>query len=72
MIILRPDICILDQKFWNDLAWLLSQNQYLDVLKHDVWIAFNRDHVLFNPDKDYWSMNLRPAHFFDDSTWRYK
>ncbi len=69
IIILNPKIKILSVKFWDDIRWLLSQNLYLDVLKHSAWIALNTNHVAVKDDKDYWQMNLRPANFFDDSTW---
>lgn len=69
IIILNPKTKILSAKFWDDIRWLLSQNRYLDVLKHSAWIALNTNHVAVKDDKDYWQMNLRPANFFDNSTW---
>ena len=59
-----------DRKFFAQVQWLLEQNKYLDILKHkDVWILFNSEFVKTKSGKDYWSMNLRPNHYFDDNTW---
>ena len=71
-VLLNQSIDVLDKKFWTDIAWMLEQNRYLDVLKHPAWIALNQNYVKIKDDKNYWEMNLRPAHFFDDSTWRFK
>jgi hypothetical protein len=53
IIILNPKIKILSSKFWDDIRWLLSQNLYLDVLKH----ALNTNHVAVKDNKDYWQIN---------------
>lgn len=66
------NINVSNRKFFAQIQWLITQNNYLDVLKHkDVWIAFSSDNVKVKSNKDYWSMNLRPNHYFDDATWEY-
>lgn len=69
-VVYLNNLTVHDRKFFAQLQWLIEQNNYLDVLKHnDAWIVFGTDYVKTKSGKDYWSMNLRPNHYFDDSTW---
>lgn len=69
-VVYLNNLAVHDRKFFAQLQWLIEQNNYLDVLKHkDAWIVFGTDYVKTKSGKDYWSMNLRPNHYFDDSTW---
>ena len=69
-VIYLNNIKVKNYKFFAQLQWLIEQNNYLDVLKHkDVWIIFGTEYVKTKSNKDYWAMNLRPNHYFDDTTW---
>ena len=72
VIIVDPDLVVLSSVFWTQINWLLQQNKFLDVIKHPVWIALNREYVWVKPDKDYWTFNFRPVHNFDNTTWTKK
>jgi chromosome segregation ATPase len=67
---LKENIEVLSLQYFLQIQWLINQNAYLDVLKHPTWILFNTENVRLNTDRNYWPLNLRPAHGFDDSTWR--
>lgn len=69
-VVYLNNIVVHDKKFFAQIQWLIEQNKYLDVLKHqDAWIVFGSDYVRVKDNKDYFSMNLRPNHYFDDNTW---
>jgi hypothetical protein len=70
VLYLKENIEVLSLQYFLQIQWLISQNNYLDVLKHPTWLLFNTDNVLLHPDRNYWSLNLRPTYGFDDSTWR--
>ena len=72
-VIYLNNIIVHDAKFFAQIQWLVEQNNYMDVLKHkDAWILFGTDYVRVKDNKDYWSMDLRPNHYFDDTTWSKK
>lgn len=72
MVLLNDQVHVRDLGFFTQINWLFKQNPYLDVLKHPAWILFNCENVKPHDDRDYWHMNLRPAHDFDDSTWSFQ
>jgi hypothetical protein len=70
VLFLKQNIQVIDTNYFLQIQWLINQNNYLDVLKHPTWILFNTENVRLHAHRDYWSLNLRPTHGFDDSSWR--
>lgn len=70
VVFLKENVEVLNLEYFLQIQWLINQNKYLDVLKHSTWMLFNTENVLLHPDRNYWSLNLRPTHGFNDSTWR--
>lgn len=70
VLYLRSQISIVSLQYFEQIQWLIQQNSYLDVLRHSTWILFNTENIRLHADRNYWSLNLRPAHDFDDSTWK--